>query len=1143
MLVESGRSREWAECSSGGSPGVGEIKTAYPLIHNKVTSPHYVTPTLRRGRLLNWLNEQVNRRAVVIAADAGYGKTTLLWQWEREVAFPCYWYKLDRTDRDWSLHISYLIEAIAQRHPGFGHRAHSMLLQLGGPGSSRPGVAAFLLAEMHERLTEPCTFIIDDWQFVASQTEVRGLWNQILRDAPPTCRFVFLSRAKPHLQFARFRTHGGYAEMRSDTLRFTEAEIESLFRDIYADPLDQNELAELDRRTEGWAASLQLVEVSLREKHGPAERRGFIESITASKESDLFAFLAEEVLDQQSEETRNFLLCTSILQQITPDLAERMTGVRDGSRQLEDLEQRGLFTNRLGDDEERYRYHGLFRDFLERRLAAERSDSEVVGLHIHAASYYETTLQWPQAIHHYLRAGLQRQAARLIARYGEEVVAEGRLGLIDEWLQQLPPKTIRDNARLSLLHGEALGTIRGEWEAALAALERGRGFFARKGDRRMVALAELKRSTHFHYRGDASASAEAAAKGLSLAEADDFGTKLRLRGNLAITETWLASLEQTERECEALVDEARERGLTHFAAIGLHNLGLVQKWLGRLTESLASFEEADRFWGSLPSNPYGDNADYVDTLLAIGAVSRAETAAQTGLDRTRNWPRPHAEATYGHAAVLVQRGEFSEAVRVLRRILAKRTMLGGLGESVLVMLIEASYLGRTNGEDISGAAQFLREGSRDPRLSATSATALALAAHYQGKCVGECEQAAVELASWESRGARFMAAKGSVQIAPLRLAHLDDGGREAFSVLAAAESIGAFPYLRWWLRPFAVLLGPFSQKEGGLAMLLRVAAADPDFWLPHLVGLLPELSGTLRQETLAVVRLFAGPTTAELLSGVPGNDVSDTRRAVLRNSAERLFVRAFGRLTVHRNDWNGPVVRIDKRRLRQLLGLLVANQHRTLTREMALDMLWPDSDPGGSVNNLNQAVFHLRRLLNEGSRDPDRPQYVMSNSDALAFDPELIRTDLDEVRQLAPLLRGATTTASRRQAAESMLGLIRGEFLADLRYEDWASGIQMSVTAEIREPLLELASASPADIPPHLSLRAAELLAEFDPFDESAHVAMARKLYEVGRRAAARRLITSFAASVEQELDVPASPDVRQAMLDLGAAKSAASVH
>ena len=191
---------------------------------------------------------------------------------------------------------------------------------------------------MHQRLTEPCTFIIDDWQYVNAVTEVRGLWNQILRDAPPTCRFVFASRVKPRLQFARFKTHGGYAELKTDALRFTETEIGDLFRDVYNDPLDPSELTELEQRTEGWAASLQLVEVSLRERTSPDERRDFIRSITATTDSALFDFLAEEVLDQQPEETRNFLLTTSILQQITPEVAERLAGVHDGRRELTDLE-------------------------------------------------------------------------------------------------------------------------------------------------------------------------------------------------------------------------------------------------------------------------------------------------------------------------------------------------------------------------------------------------------------------------------------------------------------------------------------------------------------------------------------------------------------------------------------------------------------------------------------------------------------------------------------------------------------------------------------------------------------------------------------------------------------------------------------
>ncbi|MEO6578824.1 MAG: hypothetical protein ABIO99_08010, partial [Candidatus Limnocylindria bacterium] len=573
---------------------MSDITYAYPLILNKVASPQYATPTLRRSRLLEWLDGASECRAAVIAADAGYGKTTLLWQWEREAQVPCYWYKLDRNDRDWTFHISYLIEAISKRHEGFGRRAHSMLQQLGGPGSARPGVAAYLLAEMHERLTEPCTFIIDDWHYVSSATEVRGLWNQILRDAPPTCRFIFAGRVKPRLQFARFKTHAGYAELRTDALRFTESEIDELFRDIYNDPLDPTELVELERRTEGWAASLQLVEVSLRERGTPEDRRTFIQSITATKDSDLFDFLAEEVLDQQPEETRNFLLTTSILQQITPEVAERLAGVHDGRHALSDLEQRGLFTSRL--DEVRYRYHNLFREFLERRLVGERSEAEVLGLHIHAASYFETTEQWPEAIHHYLRAKLQRQAARLIAKHGENVVADGRLGLVDEWIRQLPSAAIRQNARLSLLFGECAG-MRGNWTKALEALDRARAFFRRKGDRRLEALACLKLSSVYSNHGDTEAAATAAEAGVLLVPPDDVGTRLRLEGNLAITRVWNAQpLEVVVRECQRIAVEAATRGLDHFAAIAIHNAGAIQLRMGRVHDAVTNLEKAAQFW-------------------------------------------------------------------------------------------------------------------------------------------------------------------------------------------------------------------------------------------------------------------------------------------------------------------------------------------------------------------------------------------------------------------------------------------------------------------------------------------------------------------------------------------------------------------
>lgn len=1107
---------------------MSDIQYVYPLIHNKVTPPHYVTPTLRRPRLLAWLTENANCRAIVVAADAGYGKTTLLWQWEREVEFPIYWYKLDRNDRDWSLHISYLIEAISQRHSGFGHRAHSMLQQLGGPGSSRPGVAAYLLAEMYERLTEPCTFIIDDWQAVSSVTEVRGLWNQILRDAPPTCRFIFLSRARPQLQFARFKTHGGYAGIQTDALRFTDREIDHLFRDIYNDPLDPTELVELERRTEGWAASLQLVEVSLRERKTPDERRAFINSITATTDSDLFAFLAEEVLDQQSERVRNFLLSTSILQQINAELAERLAGVQDGAGILSDLEQRGLFTNRLDAAEARYRYHGLFRDFLERRLIAERSDGEVTGLHIHAASYFETHEQWPQAIHHYLKAGLTPQAARLIARYGEDVVSEGRLGLVDEWLQQLPAKAIRDNARLSLLYGEACG-IRGDWDNALVALGRARSFFAKKGDPRMEALACLKTSTVMSNMGQVEGAAEQAVLGLRLAPPDAFATRLRLNGNLAITSTWMnGSLHAVAHELRRIAVEAKSRGLEHFAAIALHNHGMLLRQIGDLDGSLKSLEQATRFWSDLPASPFADNAELVQSLLYRDDTARAERLANAGVMSTLPWARPQAEAQYGRAAVLNHQGRFEEAAEVLRHVLADPAALGATGEIGSGLLIESLYLGIADVLELREVLMNLAAGPSDPRQALVMAPARAIATHVSTECRGQCLDEARVLEEWDRRGAALLAAVGLVKLGALALEHHSARARQLSRLaIAKARAVGVHRYLRWWLRRYATHATWIVEQDRGIEAMLSFAEADPDGWRGTIAEMVDSLTGEPREAAVAFLASHGTVETAAVLRSTRSQDIGDLRRALISKHAPSLFIRSFGAIVVHRGSWLGQTASIEKRRMRALLALLVANYRSTLTREMALDILWPESDPSSAINSLNQAVFQLRRVLDPSFRDGDSPQYVLSTVDALQLNPAHTVTDLDQFRRIADELGGESGDPIDRIAA--LVDIVRGEFLAELRYEDWAIRLRTAVHAEVRNVLLPIAMGS-GNASSDTAVRAACALLELDPYDEEAQLAMARQLDASGRRAAARTAILRFAKRLKDDLDERPSGDLAAAL-------------
>ncbi len=1096
---------------------MSDITYAYPLILNKVASPHYATPVLRRARLLDWLNDAANCRAAVIAADAGYGKTTLLWQWEREADFPCYWYKLDRTDRDWTFHISYLIEAISKRHKGFGRRAHSMLQQMGGPNTSRPGVTAYLLAEMHDRLTEPCTFIIDDWQYVNAVTEVRGLWNQILRDAPPTCRFVFASRVKPKLQFARFKTHAGYAELRTDALRFTEAEIAELFRDIYNDPLSHADVVELERRTEGWAVSLQLVEVWLRERGNSEDRLDFIRSITATRDSDLFDFLAEEVLDQQPAVTRNFLLSTSILHQITPEVAERLTGAHDGTRALADLEHRGLFTSRL--DDVRYRYHGLFREFLERRLRMERGDAEVAGLHIHAASYFETSEQWPEAIHHYLGAGLHRQAARLIARSGEDLVSEGRLGLVDEWIPQVPLEVIRANARLSLLYGEAHG-MRGDWDRAVEALERARGYFSKKGDRRFDALACLKLSSVYSNYGDPSKAAEFAQAGLEIAPADAIATRLRLQGNLAITRVWLTEpLEAVLAECRRIAEESARMGLEHFSAIANHNAGEVLARLGRYPEAVQCLRSASRFWSDPPTHPFADNADLVFSLLSVGDISEARQSAADGLKRTEPWSRPHAIALVGQAAVHVADSRLLDAIACLEAAKADPAVVGVGPISVIdAALAEALFLSGAEPARIADVAGRLAGRPEDPRDASETATARALAIHAVPACSGECITAAAGLLDEAKFSAPGKAVMGEVKIGALRLSHRRRRDvLKAWTAVGNALDAGLGVRLRPWTRLYANHASTAMTLSHGASLLSRLLDGDPEGWRQAVVEALPRAVGADRDLLLQAISRHANRKTIAALRNIQGTDIADVRRQMQQAAAPRLYLRTFGGVSLHRGDWTGPVLHIEKKRVRLLLAALAARPNTALTRDMAIETMWPDAEPNAAINSLNQTVFQLRRYIDPTYRGGESPDYVISSSEQIALNHSLVRTDLEEIRRLPEKVHGADWEQRNALAARA-IALVRGEFLSDLPYEDWTAVQQITVHGEVRARLLPIAmQASGYEL--GVSLQAASALVTLDPFDEKAVLALADCLTRSGRRVAARDLIVDYATRLHAELD------------------------
>ena len=243
--------------------------------------------------------------------------------------------------------------------------------------------------------------VLDDYHLIDSQP-VHDSLAFLLEHRPPALRLVLASRTDPPLPLARLRGHGRLAELRGTDLCFTAEEAAGLLRAGVAGDLPDDSVATLTARTEGWAAGLQLAALSL---HGQPDAAGFVAAFSGSHRYVL-DFLAEEVLDRQPEQLRVFLLETSVLERLSGELCDAVTGRRDGQQMLERVERGNLFLVPLDAARRWWRYHHLFADFLRDRLHREQPD-RVAALHHRAAAWSQAHGLADDAVRHALAAGRQ----------------------------------------------------------------------------------------------------------------------------------------------------------------------------------------------------------------------------------------------------------------------------------------------------------------------------------------------------------------------------------------------------------------------------------------------------------------------------------------------------------------------------------------------------------------------------------------------------------------------------------------------------------------------------------------------------------------------------------------------------------------
>jgi LuxR family transcriptional regulator, maltose regulon positive regulatory protein len=1054
---------------------------ARPVIVTKIRPPRRRRDILARPRLYQYLADNLDRKLILVSAPAGYGKTSLLVDFAQAAGLPVCWYRVETADADPPAFFEYLLASLAQRYPGVGERTRKMVN--GDDKLDIEAVMGSLVNEIADGVAELFLLVLDDYHNLDDAVVVNAAMDLFLNYLPDNCRVILSTRTLPRkLTLTRLAGEGQVAGLGRDYLRFGHDEISALMRHIHGQVLTAQQCDELESLSQGWVAALVLAGGRLAQGAQIGRRAPRLEH------GQLFDYLAQEVLARQSAARQGFLLRTSILGTLMPDLCDAVLGRSDSAAMLRALEEESLFLEPFDAEGTWYRYHPLFHEFLQSRLAVEPA-VDVPALHRRAAAWHLATGLPEAAVDHLLGAGDMAAAAAEMAHQVNALAAGGRWRHIVRWVTALPEDVLRAWPVLLERLGVAqvqLGDIREGLESLSAAVTA----FELRADNLGLANAHMQRGPALRLLGrleEAEADSRQALdltvqpRGVVAGEAHrNLGACHALRGDLAGARAEL----EAALACFETSDAATLAAHTHSDLAALYQLA-------DNTEAALSHSEAARRHFEQVGNVGALAMALNNSAMALSAqgrfeAARAMLAEAVELTGTSGAMRTEALVRLGLGDVLCDLDRFADAVDEYPRGLA---LARQVGEMPLVVYGLAAW------------AEALRLAGR-----AGEGRALLAQGH---------EEIAPYHYAYESAYLAFVRGTLALDRAEFELAedHLVTAGRALADIGARRDAARAALY--------RVVLADRRADQAGAATAWRQAldlltALDCPESLAPTVRRLPEVRERLRGAPTRLRRALDLVTVSDppaMSVTEPAGSTAAPPPALAVAALGPPEVRLAGKL-VETSAWQTQVARD--------LFLYLVDRPAGATPLELMAAFWPDSPEARARGTLHSTVYRARAAAGKTWIVADGDRYRVPRQSGLRYDVAELEA------HLAAAARAADDTV-RAAALAAGLCLVRGPYLDGVS-EEWCHARREMLEVAITDALVARAGACLRAGRAGEAAAAYRRVLERDPLREDAHRGLMRAYALAGDRGRALAQFERLQEVLRTELG--ARPDPASVALD-----------